>query len=62
MLTVGKVVHDSLNSLSFQDEIRQVSKYIVGFVKKVNFLFFFYLFFSFFFIIILLSYHYYFFL
>eukprot|EP01088_Endostelium_zonatum_P002802 TRINITY_DN1359_c0_g1_i2.p1 TRINITY_DN1359_c0_g1~~TRINITY_DN1359_c0_g1_i2.p1 ORF type:complete len:942 (+),score=217.40 TRINITY_DN1359_c0_g1_i2:79-2904(+) len=37
MFTVCQVVHDSVNSLSFQDEIRQISKLIAQFVTKIDF-------------------------
>jgi hypothetical protein len=36
VLTVGKIVHDSLNSLSFIDEVRQVSRLICTFIQKVS--------------------------
>lgn len=37
VLTVGKIVHDSLNSLSFIDEVRQVSRLICTFIQKIDF-------------------------
>eukprot|EP00007_Cunea_sp_BSH-02190019_P009993 CAMPEP_0174232350 /NCGR_PEP_ID=MMETSP0417-20130205/2651_1 /TAXON_ID=242541 /ORGANISM="Mayorella sp, Strain BSH-02190019" /LENGTH=1061 /DNA_ID=CAMNT_0015310381 /DNA_START=13 /DNA_END=3198 /DNA_ORIENTATION=- len=37
MFGVGKVVHDSINTLSFSDEVRQISKLISGFVLKIRF-------------------------
>ena len=37
MFEVGKVVHDSINSLSFEDEIRQIANLISIFIKKINY-------------------------
>jgi len=37
VLSIGKTVHDSLNALSFQDETRQLSQNLCGFIRKVNF-------------------------
>mmetsp|Transcript_29295 Transcript_29295/g.41243 ORF Transcript_29295/g.41243 Transcript_29295/m.41243 type:complete len:982 (+) Transcript_29295:64-3009(+) len=37
MFIVGKTVHDSLNTLSFQDDIRQVSKAVSAFISKIDF-------------------------
>jgi len=37
LLNFGKSVHDSVNSLTFQDEIRQISKLVTSFVHKVDF-------------------------
>lgn len=37
MFAVGKTVHDSLNSLSFADEVRQVSSLLVSFVSRIDF-------------------------
>ncbi|KYQ92028.1 hypothetical protein DLAC_06857 [Tieghemostelium lacteum] len=36
-LTYGKALHDSLNSLSYQDEVRQVSLLIIGCINKIDF-------------------------
>ena len=35
IFTVGKTVHDTLNALSFQDEVRQSSRLIGSFINKV---------------------------
>lgn len=37
MFYVGKVVHDSVNALTFEDESRQIAKLLVAFVRKINF-------------------------
>eukprot|EP01090_Pellita_catalonica_P021810 TRINITY_DN8265_c0_g1_i1.p1 TRINITY_DN8265_c0_g1~~TRINITY_DN8265_c0_g1_i1.p1 ORF type:complete len:820 (-),score=152.51 TRINITY_DN8265_c0_g1_i1:35-2494(-) len=37
MFSVGKVVHDSVNALSFADEIRQISRLISAFIDKIDF-------------------------
>jgi hypothetical protein len=37
MFEVGKTVHDSINALSFADDIRQISTYIAAFIKKVDY-------------------------
>jgi len=37
MFEVGKVVHDSINSLSFDDEIRQIADLLSVFIKKINY-------------------------
>jgi hypothetical protein len=37
MFTAAKVLHDSVNSLTFQDEIRQISNLISTFITKVEF-------------------------
>jgi predicted RNA-binding protein Jag len=37
MFEVGKIVHDSINSLSFEDEIRQISHLLSIFIKKINY-------------------------
>lgn len=37
MFAVGKTVHDSLNSLSIQDEVRTVSELLVAFVARIDF-------------------------
>ena len=34
---VGKIIHDSINSMSFSDEIRQISNLISIFIKKINY-------------------------
>ncbi|EAL70691.1 hypothetical protein DDB_G0273559 [Dictyostelium discoideum AX4] len=36
-LTYGKALHDSLNSLSFQDEVRQVTQLVVNCINKIDF-------------------------
>eukprot|EP01132_Coremiostelium_polycephalum_P003249 gene3249-4069_t len=36
-LTYGKALHDSLNSLSFQDEIRQVTQLVINCIDKIDF-------------------------
>ncbi|EGG17750.1 hypothetical protein DFA_08749 [Cavenderia fasciculata] len=36
-LTYGKALHDSLNTLSFQDEIRQVTQVIINCINKFDF-------------------------
>eukprot|EP01133_Synstelium_polycarpum_P000225 gene225-275_t len=36
-LTYGKALHDSLNSLSFQDEIRQVTQIVINCINKFDF-------------------------
>ena len=36
MFTVGKNVHDSINALSFLDEVRQISRLIAAFISKVK--------------------------
>lgn len=37
MFSIGKNVHDSVNSLTFFDEIRQISKYLTAFINKIDF-------------------------
>lgn len=37
MFEAGKTVHDSLNTLSFDDEIRQISNLLSIFIKKINY-------------------------
>lgn len=37
MFEVGKNVHDSINSLSFDDEIRQIAGLLSVFIKKINY-------------------------
>jgi len=37
MFGVSKIVHDSVNTLSFQDEIRQISHMISRFIMKIDF-------------------------
>jgi len=37
IITVGKTVHDSINALSFADDIRQISTYISAFIRKVDY-------------------------
>lgn len=37
MFEVGKVVHDSINSLSFADDIRQIASLIAIFIQKINY-------------------------
>jgi len=37
IFSVGKTVHDSLNTLSFQDDVRQISKAIASFIAKLDF-------------------------
>merc|ERR1712137_705461 len=37
MFEVGKIVHDSINALSFDDEIRQIASLLAIFVKKINY-------------------------
>ena len=34
---VGKTVHDSINALSFEDEVRQISTSIAAFIRKVDY-------------------------
>ena len=36
IMTVAKNIHDSINSLSFADEIRQISQAVSGFIHKVR--------------------------
>ncbi|KAF2072220.1 hypothetical protein CYY_006465 [Polysphondylium violaceum] len=36
-LTYGKALHDSLNSLSFQDEVRQVTQLVINCINKIDF-------------------------
>ncbi|EGC31165.1 hypothetical protein DICPUDRAFT_50342 [Dictyostelium purpureum] len=36
-LTYGKALHDSLNSLSFQDEVRQVTNLVINCINKIDF-------------------------
>lgn len=37
LFNVSKVVHDSVNALSFQDEVRRISKLIVAFIQRIDF-------------------------
>jgi len=37
MFEVGKIVHDSINSMSFEDEIRQIADLLAVFIKKINY-------------------------
>eukprot|EP00026_Physarum_polycephalum_P001432 Phypoly_transcript_01433.p1 GENE.Phypoly_transcript_01433~~Phypoly_transcript_01433.p1 ORF type:complete len:962 (+),score=270.31 Phypoly_transcript_01433:47-2932(+) len=37
MFAVGKTVHDSINSLSIADEVRQISGLLVAFVSRIDF-------------------------
>ena len=37
MFAVGKTVHDSINSLSIADEVRQISNLLVAFVSRIDF-------------------------
>ncbi|XP_065898372.1 VPS35 endosomal protein-sorting factor-like [Dysidea avara] len=37
MMYVCKILHDSFNSLSLEDERRQISSSIIGFLNKINF-------------------------
>eukprot|EP01121_Diplochlamys_sp_Union-15-3_P010804 TRINITY_DN3071_c0_g1_i3.p1 TRINITY_DN3071_c0_g1~~TRINITY_DN3071_c0_g1_i3.p1 ORF type:complete len:198 (+),score=27.02 TRINITY_DN3071_c0_g1_i3:130-723(+) len=37
MFTVAKTVHDSINALSFADEIRQISRLVSKFIQKMDF-------------------------
>jgi len=37
LFTVGKGIHDSINALSFFDEVRQISRLISAFISKVDF-------------------------
>lgn len=37
MFEVGKTVHDSINALSFEDDIRQISEAISIFIRKVDY-------------------------
>jgi len=36
-LTYGKALHDSLNSTSFQDEVRQVTQLVINCINKIDF-------------------------
>ena len=35
MFSVAKTVHDSINALTFADEVRHINKLIVAFINKV---------------------------
>jgi hypothetical protein len=37
LFNLSKVVHDSVNALSFQDEVRRISKLIVAFIQRIDF-------------------------
>lgn len=37
LFNVSKVVHDSVNALSFQDEVRRINKLIVAFIQRIDF-------------------------